>query len=182
MFAGQYFDSETQLHYNYFRYYDPQTGRYTTSDPIGLAGGINTYGYGLQNPMKYTDRFGLAVDSFWSLPLPYFPTKDEHLNRNRNNKCPSREPDIKNACPIDDFEKDKDGGLASLLNGKLKYRSPKGSECTYDSNGNLLPDENGNYTYNYDTDGGLFHGYQDVLPHFLYGGNKAYTPSLTREE
>lgn len=43
-FAGQYFDTETQLHYNYFRDYDPSIGRYIQTDPIGLAGGVNTYG------------------------------------------------------------------------------------------------------------------------------------------
>ncbi len=37
-FAGQYRDSETELHYNTFRYYDPDVGRFTTQDPIGLRG------------------------------------------------------------------------------------------------------------------------------------------------
>jgi RHS repeat-associated protein len=44
-FPGQYYDQATQLHHNYFRDYDPSVGRYVQSDPIGLAGGINAYGY-----------------------------------------------------------------------------------------------------------------------------------------
>ncbi|MCK5831914.1 MAG: RHS domain-containing protein [Methylococcales bacterium] len=62
-FPGQYFDSETGLHYNYYRYYDPSTGRYVTSDPIGLSGGLNTYGYTLNNPMNFIDIFGLSPNS-----------------------------------------------------------------------------------------------------------------------
>ena len=59
-FPGQFADSETGLHYNYFRDYDPRTGRYVESDPIGLAGGVNTYGYVGGNPVGAIDPDGLC--------------------------------------------------------------------------------------------------------------------------
>ena len=58
-FPGQYFDAETGLHYNYFRDYDPSTGRYIESDPIGLDGGLNTYLYAESNPLLLVDPYGL---------------------------------------------------------------------------------------------------------------------------
>jgi RHS repeat-associated protein len=57
-FPGQYYDQETGLHYNYFRYYDPTIGRYVTPDPIGLEGGINLFVYAANNPITSSDPFG----------------------------------------------------------------------------------------------------------------------------
>jgi RHS repeat-associated protein len=70
-FPGQYFDAETGLHYNMFRDFNPQTGRYIESDPVGLDGGLNTYGYVGGNPVSRVDP---------------------------NGKCPE-EPDTKDGCP-----------------------------------------------------------------------------------
>ncbi|MBD8708745.1 RHS domain-containing protein [Pseudomonas sp. CFBP 13711] len=74
-FQGQYFDGETGLHYNTFRYYDPAVGRFITQDPIGLLGGDNLYSYGL-NPIGWIDALGLAssnpgvYDVFFEAKLP----------------------------------------------------------------------------------------------------------------
>jgi RHS repeat-associated protein len=60
-FPGQYYQAETGLNYNYFRDYDPQTGRYIESDPIGLGGGSDsTYEYAEQSPISASDRLGLC--------------------------------------------------------------------------------------------------------------------------
>jgi RHS repeat-associated protein len=60
-FPGQYYDQETGLHYNYFRYYNPQTERYITPDPIGLEGGVNLFAYVENNPSNFTDPLGLRI-------------------------------------------------------------------------------------------------------------------------
>ncbi|WP_147376740.1 DUF6861 domain-containing protein [Noviherbaspirillum saxi] len=61
-FQGQYCDSETGLHYNRFRYYDPDIGRFISQDPIGLQGGYNLYQYA-PNPIAWIDPLGLTACS-----------------------------------------------------------------------------------------------------------------------
>ncbi|MFD4938409.1 putative T7SS-secreted protein [Streptomyces virginiae] len=58
-FPGQYFDAESGLHHNYFRTYDPETARYLSPDPLGLAAAPNPVTY-VADPHRWCDPFGLA--------------------------------------------------------------------------------------------------------------------------
>src|SRR5690554_992487 len=75
-FQGQYFDEETGLHYNRFRYYDPGCGRFINQDPIGLLGGTNNYQY-VPNPTGWVDPYGLTADPG---DCPRYETVPLHVN------------------------------------------------------------------------------------------------------
>ncbi len=67
-FAGQYMDSETGFYYNLFRYYDSDSGRYISRDPIKFNGGMNMYLYANSSPTRFIDPMGLKVIGSWSPP------------------------------------------------------------------------------------------------------------------
>lgn len=77
---GQYFDSETEEHYNFFRFFSPSIGRYLTSDPIGIRGSLNLYAYALNNPIRYIDPLGLKR---WNP----FGMRDWCLNKPKYDRC-----------------------------------------------------------------------------------------------
>ncbi len=69
-YPGQYSDESTGLHYNTFRYYDPDVGRFINQDPIGLAGGENLYQYA-PNPVSWMDPWGWAGNPATATHITY---------------------------------------------------------------------------------------------------------------
>ncbi|MFP3988913.1 DUF6531 domain-containing protein [Streptomyces sp. E11-3] len=92
-FPGQYFDPETELHYNYFRHYDPDSARYTICDPLGLTGGENPAAY-VYNPQKRSDHLGLAPDVCPDEPVKLYRAPHKgNRSLEANGLDPSLHPD-----------------------------------------------------------------------------------------
>jgi RHS repeat-associated protein len=119
-FPGQYFDSESNLNYNYFRDYDPTIGRYAESDPIGLNGGLNTYAYASDSGAMNADPLGLAtvnlcamchsngiqapqVPPIGAVPSPTTPTAGDVIDFGKyRDRAKPKDKDKPKSCPPDD--------------------------------------------------------------------------------
>lgn len=154
------------------RDYDGRVGRWTATDPTQYTGGLNLYSYANADPVNLLDVTGLVpgvhVPSS-SLFFYFFQyLRDMHMNRNRYNVCPPRSPASSsgNVCDGRKWTPDWSGN---------KWRAPDDSECAYDTNGDLLADQDANYTYNYGPDPFTFdHVIKDFLSHFML--SRYYTP------
>lgn len=91
-FPGQYYDLESELHYNWNRYYDSGVGRYVSSDPIGKEGGKNLFIYAKNSPLYYLDPYGLKVKDDSSPGRktgPWHPPTGTKTKCRRTDKCPT---------------------------------------------------------------------------------------------
>ena len=165
-FPGQWFQSETGLHQNWMRDYDPTTGRYMQADPLGLVDGASVYGYALQNPGRYTDprgeytyrdaqdslmNNGTTPDHGFSAGTPMYSDEqlfNEWLRLEQNDRAWI--DDLQEPCPCNINDRDSSwtpprpvsqryhpGGVQEIRKyGRNGSRA--GRQCVYDENGRLM--------------------------------------------
>ncbi|MDU8925713.1 RHS repeat-associated core domain-containing protein, partial [Pasteurellaceae bacterium LIM206] len=127
-FVGQYYDEESGLHYNRFRYYSPETGQYISHDPIGLLGGFNPYGY-VGIPTSFVDPLGLASCS------KNFGSRREALRAaKRDAGIPmSQQPDDIKSVPMTDRNGKQifDSNHQPINTREYHYTTPNGEKIVF---------------------------------------------------
>ncbi|MFD9023700.1 DUF6531 domain-containing protein [Streptomyces parvulus] len=154
---GQYYDPETGLHYNYFRHYDPENGRYVTSDPLGLSPAPNPFTY-VRNPLRFTDVLGLAPD---------YPLGE------RGNPFASRPEAERAAFDVAGVPHGSSPDAEWIVMGDKAYKNMPGYVYSKD------PTHWGNFRQ-FETDNGsrviVEHTHDPAGPHFHAGAPKGMTP------
>ena len=100
---GQYFDAESGLSYDVNRDYEPATGRYMQSDPIGLNGGMSTFSYALANPANQSDLFGLVTGVTVWQPVGWGESSFGHISTDINGTTYSFGPKGMTVVPTDEY-------------------------------------------------------------------------------
>lgn len=177
-FPGQYYDSESNLWQNGFRDYEPTIGRYMQSDPIGLMGGISTYGYVGQNPVNYIDKKGLqdaTTDFLRDATIRWYV---RHMIRNIYNRPPPNLATVRQLAQHGQWRQMEPWRSREHMQGpngagNTKWVScPDGHhEAVYDKDGNLVTDQVNGGTYNYASPytEPVDHVLEDWLPYKLFG-------------
>jgi RHS repeat-associated protein len=117
---GQRYDAETGLHYNYYRDYDPLVGRYIQSDPIGLAGGLNSFIYGKADALRHVDLVGLAATLCVDCP-PQTGEWDERQGVTRG--YPWKEWECEYSCTLEGACKGCPNEIAGMGYGDTRFEA-----------------------------------------------------------
>jgi RHS repeat-associated protein len=142
-FAGQYFDPETRLHYNLHRYYDPETARYASPDPLGLAPAPNPDTY-VHNPHSWSDPLGLSPHAGGAnarAPMKWDPAKIDEKYEKHVEGIGKRPGEVADMPEYRDRDKNDDGfgryerDAEQLMNGPL---TPQIREVTRSGDGAIL--------------------------------------------
>ena len=178
-FQGGLYDPDTGLVEFGCRWYDAETGRWISKDPIGLSGGLNLYEFCKNNPILYVDPSGTNCISDWWEEHVIQPISDGILSHWNRNDGLNELPYIPNSP-----EAAQNAGWKCLTRSKSvyhnrngasnsKYVSPDGHfEAVFDSSGNLVTDSYNVGTYNiYGPDNAIGHFVYDMLPYYLLGNS-----------
>ncbi|MFC1572742.1 RHS repeat-associated core domain-containing protein [Candidatus Eisenbacteria bacterium] len=181
----------TQLYYYRARSYEPRLGQFTSEDPLGCGARSNLYSYVENNPVNAADPLGLFSCSIDPKQKTLDPQSKQHIERNRCNRCPRREPEEIEGCPGrwdllgNQWKRDNPMTAFRFHCGWLGYRTYRGvtirgSQCTYSPTGIFVDAGRCMGTYDYSTPrdpvSTLRHHQLDVVPH---GSNPNYKPFLT---
>lgn len=152
------------LYYRRNRFYDPETGQFTQEDPIGLAGGLNLYGFANGDPVSYDDPYGLRAEGC---------CLEWHYKRNVNNKpVPPTRAAAARINPQWERRPQSENAFHRFGAGNeenVKYMSADGHrEAVYSADGRLVTDPTNAGTYNYGTNP-VTHTLADGVPYLLFG-------------